>query len=73
MTRRHVVLLAVAFAASATWMQHASASATSLRIRGVDVHAFPQVTVSASITGTQIDGECARPRSATETSSSTSG
>ena len=53
-TRRHVVLLAVAFAASATWIQHADASTTSLRIRGIDVHAFPQVTVTASITGASV-------------------
>ena len=53
MTRRHTALLAIAFAVTATWAQHAYAatSPVAVKIRGVDVHAFPKVTITASIVG----------------------
>ena len=49
--RRAIFLLAMSFAATATWVQHAEAAQTSVRIRGVNVAAFPKVTVTGSVVG----------------------
>ena len=57
MSRRHAIVLALALAAATTWPAQASARAsdTSVSIRGVDTEAFPEVTVTVSITGSDVN------------------
>ena len=53
-TPRRSLALALVAATAVTWFHHvtmAGAATAEVHIRSVDVHAFPQVTVTASITG----------------------
>src|SRR5439155_4535326 len=44
-------VLAISLTVAAAWPAHANAASEAVHIRGIDVAAFPQVTVTVSISG----------------------